>query len=238
MSDIVQAVVPAAGRGSRLRPITDDRPKALVDIAGQPLLSRVFDTLSPYVSEYIVIVGYLGDKIRNRFTDAYDGIPIRYVEQPSRDGLADAVRQAEPVIEGDFVQLNGDNVLCGNIEEVVETHRRRNADATLLAERVSRARAKRGGVLSFGDGPIGVVEKPEDPPSRLALTGCFAFSPRIFDAISSIDPSARGEYELPDAIEFLAHHGGRIETVHLDGWRVNVNTESDVIRAENRLSDT
>lgn len=233
----MQAVVPAAGRGSRLRPITDDRPKALVDVAGQPLLSHVFDTLSPYVTEYIVVVGYLGDRIRNRFGDAYDGIPIRYLEQPSRDGLADAVRRAEPVIEGDFVQLNGDNVLRGNIEEVVETHRRRNADATLLVDRVSQARAKRGGVLSIGDGPIQVVEKPENPPSRLALTGCFVFSPRIFEAISSIEPSERGEYELPDAVEFLAHHGGRIETVHLDGWRVNVNTESDVIRAETRLSD-
>jgi glucose-1-phosphate thymidylyltransferase len=233
----VQAVVPAAGRGSRLRPATDDRPKALVDVAGEPLLARVFDTLSPYVVEYVVIVGYLGDQIRDRFGDTYGETPISYVEQPSRDGLADAVLRAEPAIEGDFVQLNGDNVLCGNVEEVIETHRRRNADGTLLVERVSPARAKRGGVLSVDDGAVQVVEKPEDPPSRLALTGCFAFSPRIFEAISSIEPSDRGEYELPDAIEFLAHHGGRIETVHLDGWRVNVNTKSDVLRAEDRLSD-
>lgn len=232
----MQTVVPAAGRGSRLRPMTDDRPKALVEIAGQPLLSHVFDALSTCATEYVLVVGYLGDRIRDRYGDAYDGTPITYVEQPSRDGLADAVRRAESAVEGDFVQLNGDNVLRGNVIEVVETHRDRNADATLLVERVSRERAKRGGVLSLSDGtPTGVVEKPEEPPSRLAVTGCFAFSTRIFEAIEAIEPSERGEYELPDAIEYLAHNGGRVETVHLDGWRVNVNTDDDIARAEDRL---
>lgn len=233
----MQAVVPAAGRGSRLRPVTDDRPKALVDIAGQSLLSRVFDALAPCATEYVVVVGYLGDRIRDRFGSTYERTPITYVEQPQRDGLADAVRRAAPVVEGDFIQLNGDNVLDGNVQEVAAVHRGRNADATLLVERVSRERATRGGVLSIEDGAVtGVVEKPNDPPSRLAVTGCFAFSTRIFDAIESIDRSERGEYELPDAIEYLIDDSGRIETVRLEGWRVNVNTEADVARAERRLS--
>lgn len=232
----MQTVVPAAGRGSRLEPITDDRPKALVQIDGRPLLSYVFEALAPCASEYVVVIGYLGDRIRDRFGDAYDDTPITYVEQPSRDGLADAVRRVESVVDGDFVHLNGDNVLRGNLTDLVETHRDRNADATLLVERVSRERAKRGGVVSMTDGSVSVVEKPEDPPSRLAVTGCFAFSTRIFEAIAAIEPSERGEYELPDAIDYLARDGGRVETVRLDGWRVNVNTEADVTRAEDRLS--
>lgn len=234
----MQAVVPAAGRGSRLRPVTDDRPKALVDVAGRPLLSHVLDALSPCVTEYVVVVGYLGDRIRDRFGAAYEGTPITYVEQPNCDGLADAVGRAGSVIDGDFAQLNGDNVLRGNVTELVETHRDRDADATLLVERVSRERAKRGGVLSMANGtPTGLVEKPTDPPSRLAVTGCFAFSTRIFEAIAAIQPSGRGEYELPDAIGSLLENGGRLETVRLDGWRVNVNTKSDVSRAEKRLAD-
>jgi glucose-1-phosphate thymidylyltransferase len=233
----MQGVVPAAGRGTRLRPATDDRPKALVEIAGRPLLSYVLDSIGPSVTGYVVVIGYLGDRIRERFGDAYEGTPISYVEQPRRDGLADAVGRATSVVTEDFVQLNGDNVLRGNVREVVETHRERDADATLLTERVSRERARRGGVLSVeGGSPTGIVEKPEEPPSRLATTGCFAFSPRIFEAIESIESSDRGEYELSDAIGALLEDGGRIETVRLDGWRVNVNTEADVSRAERRLS--
>jgi glucose-1-phosphate thymidylyltransferase len=233
----VQAIVPAAGRGSRLRPATDDHPKALVEVAGRPLLSYVFDSLAPCASEYVVVVGYLGDRIHERFGSVYEGTPITYVEQPSREGLADAVGRTEPIVEDDFLQLNGDNVLRGNVAEVIETHSERNADATLLVERVSRERARRGGVLSIEDGTLaGIVEKPDDPPTRLSTTGCFAFSPRIFGAIEAIEPSERGEYELPDAIGYLLDHGGRIETVRLDGWRVNVNTETDIARAERRLS--
>ncbi len=229
----MQAVIPAAGRGSRLRPETDDRPKGLLEVAGKPLLSHVFDALSAHVSEYVVVVGYLGERIRSRFGNEYLGTPITYVEQPAPSGLADAVRRTEPVVDGDFLQLNGDNVLRGNVGDVVRTHRSRNADATVLVERVSRDRAKRGGVLSIEDGSVAeIVEKPDDPPSRLAVTGCFAFSPGIFEAIDAIEPSERGEYELPDAIDRLVRDGRRIERVRLDGWRVNVNTRGDIARAE------
>jgi glucose-1-phosphate thymidylyltransferase len=233
----MQGVVPAAGRGTRLRPLTDDRPKALVRVDDQPLLTHVFDALAPHVDGYVVVVGYLGDRIRAHYGDAYDGRPITYVEQPDRQGLADAVLQAAPAVDGPFLQLNGDNVLRGNVVAVVQSHRRTDADATLLVEGVSRERARRGGVLRFdADGMVvGLVEKPDDPPSRLATTGCFAFSPRVFEACRDIEPSGRGEYELPDAIGWLLERGGRVETVRLDGWRVNVNTEADIERAEARL---
>ncbi len=232
----MKAVVPAAGRGSRLRPKTDDRPKALVTVGEKPLLSHVFETIEPHVSEYVVVIGYRGEQTRDRFGSRYNETPITYVKQPNRDGLASAVQRAESIVEGNFIQLNGDNVLRGNVDDVIQTHENRNADATLLVQKVSRERAMRGGVLSMeGDTVKRIVEKPDEPPSRLAVTGCFAFSPKVFDAIASITPSARGEYELPDAIEWLARNGGTIETVDFDGWRVNVNTEKDIASAEARL---
>lgn len=229
-------VVPAAGRGSRLRPLTDDRPKPLVEVGGRPLLSHVFETLSPHVESIVVVVGYRGDEIRERFGDRHDGTPVTYVEQDEPAGLADAVRRAEPVVDGPVLQLNGDNVLRGNVAEVVATHRDRNADATLLVDRVTPERAARGGVLEVEDGDVvELVEKPDDPPSRLATTGCFAFSQRIFEACCAVDPSARGEYELVDAVRWLLRNGGAVETVQFDGWRVNVNEPADVERAEARL---
>jgi dTDP-glucose pyrophosphorylase len=232
----MQGVVPAAGRGTRLRPHTDDRPKALVDVDGRPLLTHVFETLAPYVEEYVVVVGYLGKQIRDHYGSVYRGTPITYVDQPERDGLADAVLRAESAVDGPFLQLNGDNVLRGNVGAVARRHRETNADATLLVDRVSPGRARRGGVLELEDDEVvGIVEKPDDPPSRLATTGCFVFSERVFEACRAIEPSERGEFELADAIEWLLADGGRVETVRLDGWRVNVNTVEDIERAEASL---
>jgi glucose-1-phosphate thymidylyltransferase len=229
-------VVPAAGRGTRLRPHTDDRPKALVEVGGRPLLSHVFETLAPHVEAYVVVIGYLGTQIRDYYGSAYRGTPITYVEQPNRDGLADAVLRAESAVDGPFLQLNGDNVLRGNVGAVARRHRDTGAAATLLIERVPPERARRGGVLELEDGEVvGIVEKPADPPSRLATTGCFAFSTRVFDACRAIEPSERGEFELADAIERLLAAGGRVETVRLDGWRVNVNTPADIERVEDTL---
>ncbi len=232
----VRGLVPAAGRGTRLRPLTDDRPKGLVEVGGRPLLEHVFETLAPHVEGYVVVVGYRGEQIRDAFGDAHGGRPIDYVEQPEPEGLADAVRRAEPLLEVSFLQLNGDNVLRGDVGEVLDRHRERAADATLLVERVSESRARRGGVVELTDGAVtDLVEKPDDPPSRLATTGCFAFSPRIFEGCRAVDRSSRGEYELTDAVRWLLAHGGTVETVRLDGWRVNVNTPEDVDRAEARL---
>ena len=232
----MHGLVPAAGRGTRLRPLTDDRPKPLVEVGGRPLLAHVLETLSPHVESYAVVVGYRGDEIRERFGDSYDGTPITYVEQDEPAGLADAVRRAEPAVDGPVLQLNGDNVLRGNVGEVVATHRERDADATLLVDRVTPERAARGGVLEVEGGEVvDLVEKPDDPPSRLATTGCFAFSPRIFEACRAVEPSPRGEYELVDAVRWLLRNGGTVETVRFDGWRVNVNEPTDVERAEAAL---
>lgn len=228
-------VVPAAGRGSRLRPKTDETPKGLLEVGNQPLLTSVFETLAPHVTEYVVVVGYRGDDIRDYYGESFGETPITYVTQQEPNGLADAVFQTEYCIDGPFLQLNGDNVLRGNVDDVVETHRRPGVDATLLVDSVSADRAKRGGVVELDDGEVSaVVEKPAESPSRLATTGCFAFSPRIFEACATIEPSERGEYELADAIEWLLENGGTVETVRLDGWRVNVNTPDDIERAELR----
>ena len=232
----MRGLVPAAGRGTRLAPLTDDRPKGLVEVGGRPLLAHVFDALAPHVDAYVVVIGYRGGQIRDHFGESYEGRPLSYVEQPDRQGLADAVLRAESLLGEPFLQLNGDNVLRGNVGGVRRRHREQGADATLLVDRVTEARAGRGGVLELEDGDVvDLVKKPDDPPSRLASTGCFALSPRVFEACRAIDRSERGEYELTDAIRWLLEHGGTVETVRFEGRRVNVNTREDVERAEAQL---
>jgi glucose-1-phosphate thymidylyltransferase len=250
LPDGMYGVVPAAGEGTRLRPRTAERPKGLVEVAGQPLLTHCFETLrSLGVDELVVVVGYRGEQIVSYYGDRFGDLPLTYAYQTERRGLADALLSAESrmdpdggdaALDGagdDLLVLNGDNVCRANLRAVVDRHRDSNADATLLVDEVSREDAATTGVVSFDDGGnvAGLVEKPDDPPSTTTPRGFYAFSPRIFEACRALDPSPTGEYELTAAVDRLLHHGGRVETVDLEGWCVNVNTESDRTRAETLL---
>lgn len=232
----MQGVVLAAGEGTRLRPLTADRPKGLVELAGKPLLSHCFEALlSAGVDELIVVVGYRGEQIVDRYGGAFRHVPVSYTRQENRRGLAHALLTAAGRVDGDVVVMNGDNVLRGNLGTAIERHRESDAAATLLVAEVSEQRARKGAVLEFDDeGRLaGLVEKPDDPPSRRIPRGVRVFSPRIFDACRRIDPSERGEYELTDAVDLLP--GQAVEIVAFDGWCVNVNTAADLAVAARRL---
>ena len=234
---VVQVVVPAAGEGTRLRPLTVDRPKALVEIGEEPLLARVFDAVAPLdVSELVVVVGYRAGDVLDRFGESYAGTPIRYVHQRERRGLGHAVGLAEPHVEGDFLVVNGDNVIDADLRPVLAHHRETGASATLPVQPVDRETARGTGVVVVEDGRVrSVVEKPDDPPSRLALAGVFVLPPATFDALRRVAPSQRGEIELPDAIDRLVEAGHHVETVEFPGWRLNVNTPADVEAAARRF---
>jgi glucose-1-phosphate thymidylyltransferase len=220
-------------------PLTADKPKGLVEVNGKPLLTHVFETLLGVgVSELVVIVGYRGEQIRARYGESFDGVPVRYVTQQSRDGLADALLTAEGKITGDFVLLNGDNVIRANVAEMVTRHQETGADVTALAEQVPLSEAGKGAVFEVTDGSItGIVEKPEQPPSTLIPRGCYAFSSKIFHACHLVTPQRTGEYELTDAIDLLLQAGRRLETVELDGWCQNVNTPADRAAVKSRPTD-
>lgn len=107
-------VVPAAGKGTRLRPLTEDKPKGLVDVGGKPLLEHVFNTLlDSGVDELIVVVGYQVGAIANRFGGSFECCPITYVPQRDRLGLGHALKQSEPFIDELFAVLNDDNGVKG-----------------------------------------------------------------------------------------------------------------------------
>ncbi|MGB9952130.1 sugar phosphate nucleotidyltransferase [Haloarcula sp. Atlit-120R] len=234
----MDGVVLAAGEGTRMRPLTADKPKGLVEVAGQPLLTHCFETLlSVGVNRLVVVVGYRGDDIVARYGDQYRDTPIAYVRQEERLGLAHALEQARTAVDGTFVVLNGDNVCRANVGDALARHRESDASATLLVEDVSRAEARSTGVVTTdGEGRVtGLVEKPADPPSTLVARGFFVFEPAIGHACALIRPSERGEYELPDAIDLLLSAGHRVEAVELEGWCHNVNEPADVDAVEEQL---
>jgi glucose-1-phosphate thymidylyltransferase len=236
----VKAVVLAAGEGTRMRPRTDTKPKPLVEVAGRPILTRCFETLlSVGIEEAVVVVGYAADRITERYGSSFRDLSLTYAHQPRRTGLAHAVLAASEYVDDEFVVANGDNVYAGNLSTALARHAESGADLTLLVEEVSPARAREGAVCRFdGDDLIGLVEKPDDPPSLGAPVPFYVLPPETLPACEVVRPSPRGEYELTDAIDLLLYSGYEAETVPFEGWRVNVNTERDRRRAERRLAET
>ncbi|TYL39056.1 UTP--glucose-1-phosphate uridylyltransferase [Natronococcus pandeyae] len=236
----MQAVVLAAGKGTRLRPLTEDKPKVLVEVDGTPLIEDVFDNLLEIgVTELVVVVGYRKEQIIERYGDEYQGVPITYTHQREQLGLAHAILQAEPHIDDDFVLMLGDNVFRGNLEDVINRQQEDRADAAFLVEEVPYEEASRYGVLDtneYGE-IVEVMEKPDDPPSNLVMTGFYTFTPAIFHACRLVQPSDRGEYELPDAIDLLIQSGRTIDAIRMDGWRIDVGYPEDRDEADQRLQE-
>lgn len=237
----MDSVVLAAGQGTRLRPFTEDTPKGLVPVDGTPILTYCFDDLIELGAEQlVVVVGYLKGQIIDYYGDDYRGVPITYAHQREQQGLAHALLTAEEYVEDDFMLMLGDNIFDANLDDVVRRHRQDRVDAAFLVEDVPWEEASRYGVCTTNErGEITeIIEKPDDPPSNLVLTGFYTFTPAIFPACRLVKPSDRGEYELSDSIDLLMRSGRTIDAVTLDGWRIDVGYPADRERAERRIRRT
>lgn len=234
----MKVVIPAAGRGTRLGSLTDDRPKGLVEVADRSLLSHVFETsIEAGAAELIVVIGTHGDQIRERFGHDYSSVPLRYVAQPEPRGLGDAVRRAGDHIDGPFAVVNGDNVFIDSICPAFDRAEHDGVDGVLLVEEASSAAAREtGSVVVEGSTVLGVVEKSSDPPSTVITTGCAILPAATMHALEVAKPSDRGELELAAGIELLLQAGYTIEAVRYEGRRVNVNRPADIAEAERMLT--
>jgi glucose-1-phosphate thymidylyltransferase len=235
----MKAVVLAAGEGTRLRPLTEDKPKGMVEVDDKPILTHCLEKLAELgADEFVIVCGYLKENIIQHYGDEFDGIPITYTHQREQNGLAHALLTVEEHIDDDFMLMLGDNIFQANLEDVVRRQREERADAAFLVEEVDWDKASRFGVCDTNNyGEItDVVEKPDDPPSNLVMTGFYTFTPAIFYACQLVQPSNRGEYEISEAIDLLIQSGRTIDAVELDGWRIDVGYPEDRDEAENRLN--
>jgi bifunctional UDP-N-acetylglucosamine pyrophosphorylase/glucosamine-1-phosphate N-acetyltransferase len=224
-------VVLAAGQGTRMRPLTDRRPKPLLPAAGRPLLEHVFDACLDVVDEFVVVIGYRGTDVVDRLGDHYRGTPISYVEQESPRGTAHAIEQARSVVDDRFVVLNGDVVVDPELTCSLAA-----ADGHAIATtRVSDPRSY--GVASVDtDGSLAsIVEKPEEPPTELANVGCYAFDPEVFDYIDRTGESTRGEYEITETLELLLADERDVSVVEYDGRWLDVGRPWELLRANELL---
>lgn len=225
----MKAVILAAGIGKRLQPITFEYPKAMVRVKGKPILEKlVKDLVSCGVKEIIVVVGYMHEQIESYFGDGSGfRAKISYAMQSEQLGTGHAVLQTEGFFnpqDKDFILLFGDNWMkAGAIKKVMAV---RPGIGVIGARHVPDP--KRFGIIEpDGMRVKSVIEKPENPPSDLAVLGVLRLPTSIFRVLKSIPKSERGEYELPHAYRALIAEGVPFEWVDI-GQCVDIGTKQDL----------
>src|SRR5690349_20593801 len=225
--DDLKGLILSGGAGTRLRPITHTSAKQLVPVANKPILFYgIEDMVEAGIKEIGIIVGDTADEIKAAVEDGSRwGVEVTYIPQDAPLGLAHCVLIARDFLgDDDFVMYLGDNLLRQGIAEFVDTFeedRHRTSAPTLEgattapSAQILLARVEdpqRFGVAEIGpDGEVvRLVEKPEEPPSDLALVAVYLFDPSIHEAVASIEPSPRGELEITDAIQWLIDQGHRV----------------------------
>jgi glucose-1-phosphate thymidylyltransferase len=235
--ETLKGLILSGGAGTRLRPITHTSAKQLVPVANKPVLFYGIEALvEAGITEIgIIIAPETGDEIREAVGDGSQfGAEITCILQDEPKGLAHALLTAEEYLgDGPFVMYLGDNLLRDGIVELAERFRASEPDALILLTPVPDP--EHYGVAELnGDSVERLVEKPSEPPSDLALVGVYMFGPEIFDAAKAIEPSARGELEITDAIQHLIDDSKTVESHTVSGWWKDTGQLADMLEA-NRL---
>ena len=211
----MKAVILAAGEGIRMRPLTYTRPKVMLPIANKPILEHLLiEVKKAGISEFIFIVGYHDEQVRDYFGDGGKwGINIAYSTQRQQSGTADALKTVERFVDGNFLMINGDIIISQqDISSLI--NKRKNTLGVVEVENTLDL----GIVEVSEDKVVHIYEKVKEPPSHMANAGLYLFTPDIFDAISKTPRSPRGEYEITDSIQLMIDKGQHVSYQEISHW--------------------
>ncbi len=217
----MKAIVPAAGVGTRLRPITNTTPKALVQVGNRPIIGHILDRISNAgIGEVAIVIGYLGDLIREYVLSEYPDIKFDFIYQRETLGLGHAIWLCGDVAadsDGLFM-IYGDTIVDGELTGIFSTE----GDGALGVKRVPDP--ERFGIVELeGDRIKRLVEKPQDFIGDLALIGVnYIKKPKtLFDSLNHIvenDIRTRGEIQITDAFQHMVENGSDLRTYSIEDW--------------------
>jgi len=229
----LKGLILSGGKGSRLRPFTYTSAKQLVPIANKPVLFYAIEQLVECgIRDIAIVVGDTADQIRAAVGDGSAfGASVEYIEQDAPLGIAHAVKIARDYMgETPFVLYLGDNFLIGGVKSFVDRFRENGANCQILLHPVKNPEAF--GIAEFVDGRLTrIVEKPSSPPSNLAVIGIYMFDRHVFEAVDRIKPSARGELEITDTIQYLIDKGLNVQAEALDRYWIDTGKMDDILEA-------
>ena len=227
----MKTVILAAGKGNRMWPLTENRPKAMLPVAGKPVMEHlVAEAIGAGLNDFIFVVGHCGETIREYFGNGSQlKIKITYIEQNLPRGTSEAIELVKDEVGSKFLVINGDNIVKStDINRLIES------DITCLGVKQVDNPFGLGVVETRGKRIVRIHEKVEKPPTKLANAGLYLFTSDIIDAISRTPVSSRGEYELPGAIQTMLDAGIEVRFHEVDTW-LEMSYPWDVLSVNERL---
>lgn len=236
----MKGLILSAGKGTRLQPFSLTQSKTFLPVANKPVIQ--------YCVEKIADIGItdIGIVIHPSLTEQFHqllgfgdelGVSISYINQNQQNGIADAVKCAESFIGNEsFVLLLGDNLIQESLRHLKQSVEEKTANASIMLAKVDNPQDF--GIAEINDLKIiGLQEKPRHPKSNMAVIGVYAFDSSIFKAVHAIPPSARGEYEITDAIQWLIDHNKKVTFSKTDKHYSDVGTSSRWLEANRWMLD-
>jgi dTDP-glucose pyrophosphorylase len=238
MTKIDKAVLLAAGRGTRMRELTADLPKPMIEVRGKPVLQHIVEGLRDAgVRRFLIIVGYRAEVVQNFFGDGSRyRIDIQYAAQVTQDGTGRVVDLARGFVsDSPFVLAYGDILVDpANYKRIVDPAN----DVEALISVTRGEDVSKGGAVFLNERmelvDLREKSKPGEPSSPWYNAGLYAFRPSIFDFTARLKPSPRGEYELTDAIRALAQSGKKVQALELTGEWADVR-DPEILAKLNQL---
>jgi len=234
----MKGLIPAAGKGTRLEPITLAIPKELLMVGDKAVIEHVIDSMKLVgITDITIVVGWRKHAILDYLGSGERiGVKLTYVVQDRRDGLAKAVASGEHIIgKESFLVVLGDNFFYPKtfLQDIIDFHNKVSSDATIGVAEVENP--TRHGMIKPGENNkiADIIEKPprEKSPSNLGCMGVYVFEPIIFDAIKRTKPGLNGEYQLTDSIKILIEDGCKVFYRKIEGKHIDVGTIEDFKKA-------
>jgi glucose-1-phosphate thymidylyltransferase len=240
--DSLKGLILSGGKGTRLRPLTYTGAKQLVPVANKPVLFYVIeDLVEAGVTDLgIVIAPDTGDQIREAVGDGSRfGAQVTYILQDEPKGIAHGIKIARDFLGDErFILFLGDNFIRDGIVPFVETFRNTNIHSQIILYQVPNPEALGVAVLDGEGRVVRLVEKPKVFVSDKAVIGIYMFDSHVFEAVNAIRPSARGELEITDTIQYLVDHGYEVRASLLTGWWIDTGKMGDILEANRLVLDT